>query len=114
MQDRQKDIWAALSGSDPKEMKIYMGGRQVGKSYLAQMWGINDEDQYSVIDQSSVDGSDWFTVKCSKNISLWIKQQPKEMWHEHIDKNWMVYKNMFDVHEKIYTLINLKYGDVRV
>lgn len=112
----QKDLWAGLAGSDPKEMKIIMSGRQIGKSVMSQMWNQTYEigEYYSKIDQAKVDGEDWFTVKCSGEISAWIKTQPKNLWHEHIDKDWTVYKNTFDIHEKIYTMLQLKYGDERV
>lgn len=112
----QKDMWAACTGSDPKEMKIIMNGRQIGKSYMAQMWTevFAYEDFYQKIDQAIVDNEQWFTVKCSPGISKWVKSQPKNMWYEHIDKNWQVYKNAFDIHEKIYTMLQLKYSNVRI
>lgn len=116
MHQWQKDLWAALAGSDPREMKIIMGGRQIGKSVMAQMWNQTFEigEYYQKIDQAKVDDDRWFTVKCSGKISQWIKTQPNGMWHEHIDKNWTVYENIFDIHEKIYTMLHLKYGDERV
>lgn len=112
----QKDLWAGLTGSDPREMKIIMNGRQIGKSTMAQMWNqtFENKEYYSTIDRAEVDGNNWFTVKCSNEISQWIKTQPKDMWHEHIDKDWYLYKNMFDIHEKIHTMLHLRYGDVRV
>lgn len=116
MHEFQKDLWATLSGSDSREMKIIMGGRQVGKSVMAQMWNQTYEigERYSKIDQAMVDGDQWYTVNCSSEISRWIKTQPKNMWHEHIDERWYVYKNTLDIHEKIYTMLQLKYGDERV
>lgn len=116
MHEFQKDLWASLSGSDPREMKIIMSGRQVGKSVMAQMWNQTFEigEYYSKIDQATVDDAQWYTVKCSGEISSWIKTQSKNMWHEHIDIHWKVYKNTFDIHEKIYTMLQLKYGDDRV
>lgn len=106
----QKDLWAALAGSDPKEMKIIVGGQNVGKSYLSQYWRMR-ETYYDILNQALVDDGQWFTVKCSEDISSWVRTQPQGMWHEHIDKRWMMYKNTFDIHEKIYTLMQLKYSD---
>ena len=116
MQNWQKDLWATLAGVDPKKIKIYMGGRQIGKSALAQIWNQTFEfgEFYSKIDQATVDRAQWYTIKCSVEISSWIKNQPSVLWHEHIDKDWKVYKNTFDIHEKIYTMIQLKYGDARI
>jgi hypothetical protein len=116
MHNFQKDLWSAITGSDPREMKIIMGGRQVGKSVMAQMWNQTYEigEYYTVIDRATVDHAQWYTVKCSSKISAWIKGQPEGMWYEHIDKDWMIYKNTLDIHEKIYTMLQLKYGDDRV
>lgn len=115
----QKDIWAAITGNDPNKMKMYMNGRQIGKSVMSQMWDQNFilgefGDYYSVIDKAIVDHTNWYTVKCSGNISDWVKKQEKELWYEHIDKNWQVYRNTFDIHEKIYILLQLKYGDIKI
>lgn len=116
MHSWQKNIWAACAGSDPREMKIIMNGRQIGKSYMAQMWteAFAYEDFYQKIDQSIVDNEKWLTVRCSASISKWLKSQPKNLWYEHIDNNWQVYKNTFDIHEKIYTMLQLKYGHDRI
>jgi hypothetical protein len=116
MHNWQKDLWAGLTGSDPREMKIIMGGRQIGKSVMSQMWNqaFNDGEYHTVIDKAMVDNSQWYTVKCSNKVSSWIKTQPKGMWHEHIDANWTLYKNTLDIHEKIYTMLQLKYGDARI
>ena len=110
----QKDLWAGLTGSDPREMKIIMSGRQIGKSTMAQMWNELPQLRPYMLESKAkvlVDNEYWFTVKCTEVIASWIRTQPKGMWHEHIDKNWYVYKNMFDIHEKIYTMLQLKYGD---
>lgn len=116
MHDFQKNIWAAITGSDPREMKIIMNGRQIGKSTMSQMWNQTFEvkEYYSVVDQATVDHARWYTIKCSGEVSKWIKNQSVGMWYEHIDKDWQVYRNMFDIHEKIYTMLQLKYGDDRV
>ncbi len=91
-------------------MKIIMNGRQVGKSVMAQMWNTVNP-QYFVIDRAMVDGAMWYTVKSSNTICQWIKTQSPDLWHENIDKNWMINKYTFDIHEKIYTMLQLKYGD---
>jgi len=109
----QKDLWAGLTGSDPREMKIIMNGRQIGKSVMAQMWNqtFNVKEYYNKVSEAKVDHATWYTVKCSGGISKWIKEQPENLWFEHIDKDWQVYRNIFDVHEKIYTMLQLKYSD---
>ena len=112
----QKDIWAACTGSDPKEMKIIMNGRNIGKSYMAQMWNTTFayQEYYSTLTKANVDGDLWLTVRCSQSISTWIKTQSRDMWYEHIDKEWYVHKNVFDMHEKLYTILQLKYSHARI
>lgn len=65
---------------------------------------------YKVFTSAIVDGDKWITIKCNKESSAWIKTQPKIMWYEHIDTNWVIHKHTFDIHEKIYTMLQLKYG----
>lgn len=114
MHQWQKDLWAGLTGSDPREMKIIMSGRQVGKYTMAQMWQEIQQPAFTKVTKATVDDAEWFTVKCNKEVAKWMREQPADMWHEHIDSNWTLYKNMFDVHEKIYTMLQLKYGHERV
>ena len=61
-------------------------------------------------DQSTVDGATWYTVGCSYETSRWLRSQDRELWHEHIEKNWAGYHNIFDVHEKLYTMMALKWS----
>jgi hypothetical protein len=111
----QKDLWAALSGSDPKEMKIYMGGRNIGKSVMAQMWNTiheNPKPTCIVLASFPVDTNKWHTVQCSKEIADWIRSQPGESkeWFEHIDQNWVLDRNKFDISLEFYLMLRLKWG----
>ena len=108
----QKDLWAGLTGSDPREMKIIMGGRNIGRSVMAQMWNEQlAKPAFSVVSRATVDNDTWVTVKCTEEVSKWIREQAVGMWYEHINQNWIVHKNIFDIHEKIHTMLQLKYGD---
>jgi len=84
------------------------------KNFTSNTLTIKIGEHYSNVDQSTVDGEQWYTVKCSTGILLWVKTHPQNMWHEHIDSNWYFDKTVLDVHEKIYTMLQLKYGDGRV
>ncbi len=112
----KRDFWAAVAGSDPKEMKIIMNGRQIGKSVMAQMWNQKMEDIESkyceVITQAKVDNIPFYTVQCSKPIADWIRQQPRENddWYQHIDQNWYVDRTMFDISEEFYMMLKLRWG----
>lgn len=112
----QKDLWAALSGSGIKasEMKIYMGGRNIGKSVMAQMWNqYQEESPYSkIIDKSIVDNKQFYTVQCNKIASDWVRSQDGKNadWYEHIDKNWIVDRTRFDISEDFYLMLKLRFG----
>lgn len=115
MHDWQKDIWAAISGSGIKasEMKIYMGGRNIGKTVMAQMWNeMLKPIECNIISKALVDNKQWYTVKCSKDISNWIREQSGEnsQWYEHIDHNWNIDRTMFDIDEDLYLMLKLRWG----
>lgn len=114
MYEFQKDLWATLTGNGTKEMNIIMGGRRIGKSTMAQMWNELQQPSFIKITEAIVDDSNWFTVKCNVEVAKWVRGQPIGMWYEHIDKNWTFHKNTFDMHEKIYTMLQLKYGHDRI
>ena len=64
---------------------------------------------YKVIDSADVDGEPWRTVRCSKEISTWIRTQDGS-WQEHIDQSWNIYANTFDISEELYMMLVLKFG----
>ncbi len=66
--------------------------------------------KFSIIDQAPVDGETWYTVTCIKEVSAWLREQPEELWHEHIDFRLMHYSNKIDIHEKLYTMMALKWS----
>lgn len=59
-----------------------------------------------------VDGEEWFTIQCKPEVSAWIRSQPGEdkLWFQNIDDHWMINKNVFDVHNKVYAMIALKWA----
>jgi len=61
-------------------------------------------------DQSTVDGATWYTVGCYDDTSEWLRSHDQELWHEHIEKMWAGYHNIFDIHEKLYTMMALKWS----
>lgn len=121
LHDYQKDLWAAISGSGvkPNELQIIFSGRQSGKSminqYLNNWSSIMGENipvpAFSKIDKSKVDGVPWYTIKCKPEVSQWIRSRPnQDQWHEHIDSQWYMYKDTFDVCESIYIQLGLKFA----
>ena len=65
---------------------------------------------FKIHDESVVDGATWYTVGCYDDTSQWLRSQDQELWHEHIEKMWAGYHNIFDVHEKLYTMLALKWS----
>ena len=93
------------------EISIIMSGRRAGKSMLNQMYGsMMAPAKFSILDQAEVDGATWYTVSCVKEVSDWMHEQSKELQYSHIDKNWTIYNNKFDIHEKLYTILALKWS----
>ena len=68
------------------------------------------EPNFKIHDQSIVDGDTWYTVSCSRESSQWLRSQNRESWHEHINNKWDVIHNTFDIHEKLYTMLALKWS----
>ena len=65
--------------------------------------------KFNITDQAQVDGETWYTIACDYEVSKWLRDQPKELQYSHIDKNWTIYNNKFDIHEKLYTLMALRW-----
>lgn len=115
MHDWQRDLLKNLQGIKPGTMNIYMSGRQVGKSVMAQMWtevAAMDNKLYTEEASAEVDGRMWYTVKCTKPVAEWVRQQPGEgtQWDNLIDNRWYVYFDMFDMHEEFYMMLKLRWG----
>lgn len=65
---------------------------------------------FTIIGRATVDGEPWVTVQVHPDIRPWFRTQPQKMWYEHIDHNWYVVANTFDMHEKIYTMLLLRWA----
>lgn len=101
-----------INGFAKGEMVVISAGRQTGKSYYSQYVQMFDEimgPPFKKLTQATVDGELWYTVKCKPEVASWIRTQAKSLWYEHIDANWYVYKNTFDINEKLYTAIGIKF-----
>ena len=93
----------------------YTAGRQTGKStysqYINQWHSMQESRQpkYKIITSAQVDGKPWHTVQCSSEVAEWIRKNHTD-WMEHIDSNWTMYKNIFDMPEELYMMLVLKFG----
>jgi len=92
------------------EIMLFAAGRQTGKSQLNQMYGsmMKPSPKFSIRDQAQVDGDTWYTVSCTKEVSKWLLTQPKELRSEELAHGWVL--PQFDIHEKLYTMMSLKWS----
>lgn len=66
--------------------------------------------KFIIIDQAQVDGATWYTVSCSREVSIWLQKQSDEFRFSHVDESYMLYTKKFDIHEKLYSLMSLKWS----
>lgn len=94
-------------GFKPGEV-IVMMARQTGKSTFIQQL-VEEEAKktiFSAVSSGLVDGEKWYTVRTSSPIiSKWIRSQDRNLYVETTAN----YPNYFDVHEKLYVMLELKY-----
>jgi hypothetical protein len=65
---------------------------------------------FEIQDKSIVDGDQWYTVQVNPRVSPWIKEQNKEFWFNHLTPNHYKVLDTFDIHEKIYTMMALRWS----
>lgn len=105
-----------LNGIRKGELCIWASGRQTGKSqltrYMAEWQELMAEKiPYKKIDQSTVDGVMWYTVKCNSEVARWLRDnQNVNYCYEHIEPSWHVERNTFDVSEALYIQLGLKFA----
>ena len=112
MQDWQTELWAHIAGNNPKDITIISTPRHHGKSnlnkFLNSWQAIFGEDMpVHTLTSSTVDGVQWYSIICSYSAAQWIRNE----WAEHKDKFWVETENrVFDIHEKYYVLLGMKYA----
>jgi len=76
---------------------------------------VTELPNFKVLSKSVVDNEQWYTVRCRRETSQWIretfKDQEDQQWFQNIDEDerWYINLNVFDVNEKIYTVIALRW-----
>lgn len=91
------------------QINVLGAARQTGKSTYMD---IVNPPAIRILDQATVDGETWYTVQCKPSlVSGWVQEQDPALWHRHedVDKRWYVHFNVFDMHEKLYTMLMLKW-----
>ena len=84
-------------------------GYQIRKSTFMD---IANPPAIRILDSATVDGETWYTVQCKPStVSGWLQEQDLDMWHWHASSiKWVKHFNVFDIHEKLYTMLILKWA----
>jgi len=69
-----------------------------------------DVTKFKIIDQAKVDDDQWYTVQVHPDMRSWVLSQPETLWHEHLDQRWYTVANTFDIHEKMYTMLVVRWS----
>lgn len=87
--------------------------RQMGKTLLDKLY-LDMSTNFTILNQTQIDGATWYTVSCTRKVSIWLCEQPKELQKSHNRPEWFVFfKNFdknFDIHEKLYSMMLLKWS----
>jgi len=101
-------------GFRPSELTLFTSGRQTGKSMLNAMYAEMvsrmsiPQPKFEILDKAQVDGDIWYTVACTREVSSWVREQPKDLQYTHATQEWV--SNKFDIHEKLYTVMALRWS----
>jgi hypothetical protein len=72
------------------------------------------EPHFKILSKSLVDGEQWYTVNCLRETGMWLRETYRDsedkLWFQNIDSKWRVNFNIFDIHEKIYTTLALRWS----
>ena len=101
-------------GFRPSELTLFTSGRSTGKSMLNAMYAEMvsrmsiPQPNFEINSKAEVDGAIWYTVSCNKEVSTWLRSQPKELHLETLAHKPAVMAQ-FDIHEKLYTAMALRW-----
>lgn len=90
--------------------KVAMSGRGAGKSVWGTMVKELTMPDVKVLSSAKVDGKIWYTLQLSMPASKWLREQPLDDWHEHIDQRYYISQSRFDVSEQMYSALMLKWN----
>ena len=93
------------------ELTMFTAARHPGKSVINQMYGSMgmSHPKFKIHDQAQVDGETWYTVGVNKEVCEWLHTQPAELFYEHPGEIWRFSLYEYDIHEKLYTLMALRW-----
>ena len=68
-----------------------------------------------VLDTATVDGDKWYTISLLRDASIWLRETYTDseytLWFEHRGDTWTNRFNVIDIHEKVYTMLALRWSE---
>jgi hypothetical protein len=79
------------------------------KTAVQKQWNIiyPGDANYTVIDSAEVDGTIWYSVKCSIEVGNWVRTQPSEHWVKYVES---IYDYQIDMDQELLVLLKLTWG----
>ena len=69
-----------------------------------------DVAAYVTRDHATVDGVEWYTIACTREVADWIRTQDSGLYYSHTPPVYAkVYGNVFDLHSNLYVLLGLRW-----
>ena len=66
-------------------------------------------ETFKIVDTATVDGEQWYTIRVwEHSCARWVRQRNKSHWFELTASSSA--GSMFDMHEKLYTMLALKWS----
>jgi hypothetical protein len=70
--------------------------------------GIYSVPAYVTVDSALVDDVMWYTIDCTRDVAVWIRDQNSELYYSHTAPVYAkVYGNKFDLHSSLYLMLGL-------
>lgn len=67
--------------------------------------------KFSILTTTTVDNSTWYTISCTDEVAKWIREtyadSNNDTWYSHRGLRYR--RQRFDIHEKIYTMLSLRW-----
>jgi len=104
---------SATSGFKQGELMLFAAGRQTGKSmydFNLKRLVMMKHPKFRIHNQAQVDGETWYTVGLNKEVCEWLHTQSTELFHEYPGEIWTFSVYEYDIHEKLYTILALRWS----
>ena len=65
---------------------------------------------FEIHSSAQVDDETWYTVQVTPRVTKWIREQNSSMWYSHKTANNYKVLDTFDIHNKLYTMMAIKFS----